>query len=175
MNDQPKNKSISLETSWKNHIIGYVVSILLIPVFGIGFIGLYWVRKRQKRVSYVVSGTKITSRDSKYERNVDLVNIERVHIRQSWIQKKMDVGDIQLFTSASSMTLFGMESPQNLQALIETAIATEKQQLRQQEQTKPREPEYEAGTMDRLDYLTGLWQQGLVSDEDYEKERKHFE
>ncbi|HET6527122.1 MAG TPA: PH domain-containing protein [Balneolaceae bacterium] len=175
MNDQPENKTISLATSWKNHIIGYTVSILLIPVFLVGLIGLYWVRKRQKRVSYEVSDSKITSRDSKYERNVDLVNIEKVHLQQSWIQQKMNVGDLQLFTSASSITLFGMENPQTLKRLIERAVAVEKHQLREQEQTKPREPKYPAGTMDRLDYLTGLWQQGLVSDEDYEKERKHFE
>jgi hypothetical protein len=175
MKDQAKSSSITLETSWKNHIIGYVVFILLIPVFGIGFIGLYWVRKRQKRVSYVVSNTGITSRDSKYERNIDLLNIERLHIHQSWIQKKMDVGDVQLFTSASSITLFGIDDPQNLKALIEKADAVEKQRLREKELTKPREPEYSAGTMDRLDYLTGLWQQGLVSNEDFEKERKHFE
>jgi hypothetical protein len=29
--------------------------------------------------------------------------------------------------------------------------------------------------MERMDYLTGLWQQGLVSDDDFEKEKKHFE
>lgn len=175
MVDQSKAKTISLEPSWKNHIIGYAVSILLIPVFGIGFIGLYWVRKRQTRVSYLASDTKITSRDSKYQRNVDLVNIENVHIQQSWIQRKMDVGDIQLSTSALSITLFGMEHPHNLKILLEKAIAAEKQRHQQKEQTKVREPEYEPGTMDRMDYLTGLWQQGLVSDEDYEKERKHFE
>jgi len=27
----------------------------------------------------------------------------------------------------------------------------------------------------KMDYLTGLWQQGLLSDEDYHNERKHFE
>jgi hypothetical protein len=29
--------------------------------------------------------------------------------------------------------------------------------------------------MDKINYLTGLWQQGLISEEDYKKECKHFE
>lgn len=175
MEKRSQSKSIALEPSWKNHIIGYVVSVLLIPLFGIGFVGLYWVRKRHKRISYEVTDTRIISRDSTYQRNVDLVNVENVQLHQTWVQQKMGVGDLQLSTSVISVTLFGMNNPHHLKAMIEKAIAFEKQRIQQKEQTKPREPKYNPGTMDRMDYLTGLWQQGLVSDEDYEKERKHFE
>lgn len=175
MTDQSQEKTIDLAPSWKNHILGYGISVLLIPVFGIGLIGLYWVRRQQKKYSYTFSDTQITSRDDKYQRNVDLVNIDKIEVEQSWMQKKMGVGNVVLSTSASSMILRGMTDPQNLKGLLDKAISAEKKRNQQKQKTKPEDPDRDPGTMERMDYLTGLWQQGLVSDEDFEKEKKHFE
>lgn len=175
MAHQSDSKSIELTISWKNHLPGYVLSILLIPLFGIGLLGLYWVRKRQQRLSYRVTDTRISARDAKYQRNVDLVSIERVEVRQSWLQEKLEVGDLELHTSASSMTLFGMENPYHLKGMLEKAVAAQKKQQQTGKERERREPEYDPGSMDKIDYLTGLWQQGLMSDEDYKKERRHFE
>ncbi|WP_372638201.1 hypothetical protein [Fodinibius sp.] len=175
MAHQSDSKSIELTISWKNHLPGYVLSILLIPLFGIGLLGLYWVRKRQQRLSYRVTDTRISARDAKYQRNVDLVSIERVEVRQSWLQEKLEVGDLELHTSASSMTLFGMENPYHLKGMLEKAVAAQKKQQQTEKERERREPEYDPGSMDKIDYLTGLWQQGLMSDEDYKKERRHFE
>ena len=175
MSDTSQSKTITLSPSWKNYIAGYILSILLIPVFGIGLVVLYWVRKRHKSNSYLVSDSQISLRDKKYQQNIDLVSIEKVEIKQSWLQQKMGVGDLILSTSATSVTLLGMENPANLQRLLDKAIRAEKEHLQQKKKTEPQKPDFEPGTMDRMDYLTGLWQQGLVSDEDYENERKHFE
>lgn len=175
MEKQSQDKTISLSPSWKNHIVGYVISILLIPFFGIGLATMYWVRKKQKKYSYQFSDTRVTAQDDKFQRNIDLVNIERVKVEQSYIQQKMGVGNVELYTSASSITLRGMENPVDLKEALEKAIYAEKERKEQQEKTKPEEAEYDPGTMERMDYLTGLWQQGLVSDEEYEEERKHFE
>jgi len=175
MENNSPDKTVTLTPSWKNHILGYVISVLLIPVLGIGLLGLYWVYKRQTGYSYLFSDTQISSRDSKYQRNVDLSSIEKVKVQQSWVQEKMGVGDLILHTSASSMTLLGMENPRNLKGLLDKAIKAEHKRLQEQKQTEPKTPDHNPGTMDRMNYLTGLWQQGLVSDEDYENERKHFE
>lgn len=175
MANQSQNKTIALDPSWKNYILGYAISFLLIPFFGLGLVGLYLVRKQQKKYSYTFSDTQISSQDDKYQRNIDLVNIEEVEVQQSWLQSKMEVGNLVLSTSASSMTLVGMEDPAQLKQLLEKAIAAEKKRLQQKEKAKPKDPEYDPGSMDKMDYLTGLWQQGLVSDEDYKKEKKHFE
>ena len=175
MADQTQSKTISLSPSWKNHILGYAISILLIPVLGIGLLGLYWVRKQQKKHAYQFSDTQITSRDEKYQRNIDLVNIDQVELQQSWLQQKMGVGNIVLQTSATSMTLLGMDNPQNIKSVLEKAIYAEKERQKEKTKAAPKEPDHRPGSMDKMDYLTGLWQQGLVSDEDYEEERKHFE
>jgi hypothetical protein len=172
---QSSPKAVTLKPSWKNYFLKYLLSILLIPLFGIGFVVLYWVYKKHNEYSYRVTDTQITSRDEKYQQNIDLVNIEKVEIQQNWLQKKLRVGDLILHASTSSMAVYGMTKPEELKSLLESAIATEKQRNKQKEKSKPKEPKHNPGSMDRMDYLTGLWQQGLVSDEDYEKERKHFE
>ena len=175
MADQTSEKIITLRPSWKNHLLAYTLSVLLIPLFGIGLLGLYWVYKRQKEHKYTFSDTQISSRDNKYQRNIDLVNIESVSVQQSWLQKKVSVGDIKLETTATSMTLRGIADPFALKDTLQKAISVQKERQKEKENTKTQQPDRDPGTMERMDYLTGLWQQGLVSDEDFEKEKKHFE
>lgn len=175
MADQTSQKTVTLQPSWKNHLLGYALSVLFIPLFGIGLVGLYLVYKRQKKYSYTFSDTQISSRDTKYQRNIDLVNIENVSVRQRWLQKKVSVGDIKLKTTATSMTLRGIAHPFALKDKLEKAISIQKERQKEKERTKPKQPDRNPGTMERMDYLTGLWQQGLVSDEDFDKEKKHFE
>ncbi|MGK7370063.1 MAG: hypothetical protein ACNS64_07590 [Candidatus Halalkalibacterium sp. M3_1C_030] len=175
MADHSEEKSYTLTPSWKHYFTGYLLSILTIPVAGIGLIALYFVRKKHKNKKYIITDTQISSADSKYHRNVDLMNIENVEIDQGCLQQKLGIGNLILETSASEMKIEGIEDPENLKEILEKAIYAEFQRQEEKKKTKPREPEYSPGSMDKMEYLTGLWQQGLISDEDYEKERKHFE
>jgi len=168
-------KTYTLTPSWKHYFIGYLLSILTIPLAGIGLIALYFVRKKHKERKYEVTDSQISSIDSKYQKNVDLINIEEVTIEQSWLQAKLDVGTLILETSASKMELIGVENPGQVRQILEKAVQAELQRMEQAQETKAREPEYKPGSIDKMEYLTGLWQQGLISEEDFEKERKHFE
>lgn len=168
-------KSYTLTPSWKHYFTGYLLSIITIPLAGIGLIGLYFVRKKHKSRKYIVTDTQISSVDSKYQRNVDLVNIENIELEESWLQQKLGIGNLSLHTSAAELHISGISNPRELKNLLEKAISAEVHRHKEEEKNKPREPEYSPGSMDKMDYLTGLWQQGLISDEDYEKERKHFE
>jgi hypothetical protein len=175
MADQTSEKTITLQPSWKNHLLGYTLSILFIPLLGIGLVGLYFVYKRQKKYTYTFSDTQISSKDTKYQRNIDLVNIEDVTVQQGWLQQKASVGDVILKTTATSMTLRGITNPFDLKDKLEQAISIQKELQKKKKRTKPKQPDRNPGTMDRMDYLTGLWQQGLVSNDDFDKEKKHFE
>ena len=172
---QDNNRSFSLTPSWKHFFTGYVLSVLTIPLFGLGLVALYFVRKKHRKIHYEITNTQIKRTDDKYAHNVDLINIETIELQKSWLQEKLAIGTLVLHTSASHMKLEGIEEPGKLKELLEQAIQTERKRLQEQQKTKAREPDYQPGSMDRMDYLTGLWQQGLISDEDYQKERKHFE
>lgn len=175
MADQTTEKTITIQPNWKNRLFGYTLSVLLIPLFGIGLLGLYWIYKQQKKYTYTFSDTQISLRDDTYQRNIDLVNIKNVSVRQNWLQKKVSVGDIKLETSAISVTLRGIRNPFALKDTLEQAISIQKKRQKQKQETKPKQPDRDPGTLERMNYLTGLWQQGLVSNEDFDKEKKHFE
>lgn len=175
MNKEPSSKEITLQTNWKQHVIGYVLSLLAVPLFGIGLAAFYWVWKRHHRIRYRITDTHITSIGGRYRRNIDLINIERITVEQSWLQRHLGVGTVVLYTPASRMELTGMGRPQRLRDTIEQAVAYQKEAATKSDFREKPDPKYKPGSMDKMDYLTGLWQQGLLSDEDFDNERKNFE
>lgn len=170
-----KNHSFAISPSWKQFFTGYVLSVITIPVFGLGLIAFYFIRKKHRQITFKIANTHITRVDEKFEHNVDLVNIEKVELQKTWLQRQLGIGTLVLHTSASKMVLEGLEEPKKLKGLLEQAIQTERKRRQEQEKTKAWEPKYQPGSLDKMDYLTGLWQQGLISEDDYENERKHFE
>lgn len=175
MAEESNPNSTTLSPDWKYFFFSYLLSILTIPLAGIGLIALYFVRKKHKNITYEFSDEQIASQNKRYRRNIDLINIETVSIRQSWLNKKFGIGTIILQTSASEMKMVGIENPEEIKVILEKAILAQKELLEKKKANKPREPKFKPGSMDRMEYLTGLWQQGLISDDDFEKERKHFE
>jgi hypothetical protein len=87
----------------------------------------------------------------------------------------LNIGDIHLKANVTELVLTGIENPTSLLEKIDTAIAYQKEQLKANKKITAREPTHDPGTLEKLDYLTGLWQQGLINDEDYDSERKKFE
>lgn len=175
MSTTTSEKSFELQPSWKQFFWAYTLSILAIPLFGIGLIAFYYTRKKHRQIIYKISDLHITRIDDRYEHKVDLVDITNIETRQSWLQKKLHISDLVLQTSASKMVLGGLQEPGRLKNILEQAIEAEKERREQQQKTKDREPDYKPGSMDKINYLTGLWQQGLISEEDYKKECKYFE
>lgn len=175
MAQQQSDRTFKLNPSWKAYFWPYLFSVLAIPIVGIGLIALYFVRKNHKRQVYKISDTQISKADKKYQHNVDLADIDDIELQRSWMQEKLDIGTLVLHTSASKMELIGLEEPQNLLNILEQAVESEKERHKQRQKTQQKKPDYQPGNMERMDYLTGLWQQGLISEEDYEAERKNFE
>lgn len=175
MSQKNTDRTFTIKPSWKQFFWAYVLSVLAIPLFGIGLIALYFVRKNHRQIAYKISNTQIKRVDDKYEHTVDLVDITSIEVQKSRLQEKLHIGTLVLHTSASKMMLEGLEEPNKLQELLEQAIQSELKRQKEQQKTEAREPKYQPGSMDKMEYLTGLWQQGLISDEDYQKERKHFE
>lgn len=168
-------KQISLYPDWKQYLLPYLFAILTIPLFGLGLLILYFVRKKHGAVEYKITDTQISSIGSKYHRNVDLVDIKKVTVVQNWLEQKMQIGTLTLHTSASDMQIVGMKNPRQLKEILEKAIHAELERIKKQQETTPAQPDHAPGSMEKMNYLTGLWQQGLISEEDFDNERKHFE
>jgi len=173
--DGEKTKSITLQTSWKQYFLPYLLSVLAIPLFGIGLIVLYFLRRKHLGMQFEVTDTRISQPGTETGRAVDLVDIEEITVRKNWLQDRLGIGTLVLKTSASEMELPGMRRPEQLKSTIEKAAALQQRQAEKKSYRERPDPDYKPGSMEKMDYLTGLWQQGLLSDEDFDREKRNFE
>ena len=171
------SKSIELKPDWKRWFWGYFFGIILIPFLGIGIAVLWIVHSRRQHIIYNVTDRQIEEQTKKLSQKIDLANVKTLDVEQNWFDKKFGIGDIKLSTETRSITLLGQPKPDKLSDMISSAIKAERKRIEDLNQVRkmPKEEPPSPGTLDKLDYLTGLWQQGLLSDEDYQKEKKHFE
>lgn len=171
-----KERKIDLHPDWRSWFWWYLWGIILIPLLGIGIYIIWRAQKTRKSIRYEIHDRYIFSRDNKYSQRVDLADIKDVKVRQRWTDKKFNTGDLLISSPSSTMELLGIREPEQTAGLIRHAVAAEKKRLSEmQKSTGPDPVNHDPGTLDKLDYLTGLWQQGLISDDDFKQERKHFE
>ena len=170
-----ETKTFTIQPSWKHLFFAYLLSVITIPLAGIGLIALYFTRKKHNSIRYKITDNRITAVDSKYEHNVDLVDIRSVNLTQDWLQTKLGIATLVIHTSASKMKMVGIEDYSQLKSILEQAVEAEKKRHQQRQKTERKKPEHSPGTMDKIEYLTGLWQQGLISEEDYNNERGQLE
>lgn len=169
-------KSIELRPDWKRWFWGYFFGILLIPLAGVGLFVLWKVHNNKNSYVYEVTDRQIRASAENFSQTVDLANIKTLDIEQNWFDKKFNIGDITLITGSRTIKLLGQANPQVLAETITTAIHAERKRIEELNKVKKEPVDHPPpGTIDKLDYLTGLWQQGLISNEDFEKEKQNFE
>jgi hypothetical protein len=163
-------KSITLTPSWKAFFWRYFFGVILTPLL-IGIYLLVKTWKNQKSISYIISDRTITIEDGHISQNIDLVDIRQAEAGE----KKFGVGSVFLKTGGRKIELKGLENPDRISAAIEKAIEAEIKRIESEKQTQPRETKYSPGTMDQLEYLTGLWQQGLIDDSEFEAQKQKLD
>ncbi|MEQ8523101.1 hypothetical protein [Gracilimonas sp.] len=160
-------KSIILTPSWKAFFWRYFFGVILTPVL-IGIYLLWKTWKTQKGISYKITDRKITVVDGHISQNIDLADIRQAVSGE----KSFGVGSVVLKTSGRKIELIGLKNPEAISKSIEKAVEAELKRIEAEKEAKPRESEYDPGSMDRLEYLTGLWQQGLIDDQDFRAEKE---
>jgi hypothetical protein len=168
---QTHSKQKQLAPNWKHFFWRYVAGILLIPVFGLGLVLIWWVRRTQAQFLYTITDDAIQVQDKVYAERVDLENIKQVNVQQRWIDKQTGMGTIELITDGRKLELFGQPNPHQLADTLKEAIAYRRELLKKQQKTKPEKEMPKAGEIERMNYLTGLWQQGLITDEEYQRQQ----
>lgn len=165
---------IRLEPKKSYRFWWYVGGVLLSPLL-IGFYILYKKISELSGTYYKITDRSITAVHPNYTEMVDIENINEVDVHQRWIDKKFGIGTLRLKTNTREVELIGLENPGNLAKMILKAAEMERQRIHEQEKKKTQETKFSPGSMDKLDYLTGLWQQGLITNDEYNQEKRHFE
>lgn len=169
------DKKIILTPSHKSFFWWYLLGIVLVPVFGLGIYIIYRYYRIQQSIKYIITDQSITARDSSVEEKIDLANVENVHVDRRWIDKKLGLGDLEIEAGSRAVRIIGMNSPSRLAEMILSAAAAERKRISDLQKKRAGDEISPPERDDRVDYLTGLWQQGLISEEDFLREKKHFE
>tara|TARA_R100001143_G_scaffold52481_2_gene47663 strand:- start:26447 stop:26965 length:519 start_codon:yes stop_codon:yes gene_type:complete len=168
-------KTIDLKPSYTFQIWWYIIGALLVPLFGIGLIVIYLAYRKQSAITYKIGNQSITKTDRTSSETVNLADIHDINVQQRWIDKKLNTGRLVLITEQKTIDLAGIQNPQSHSDLILQAAKAERIRLKKKKEIRTPPSDNAPISLDRLDYLTGLWQQGLLSDEDFKEEKKHFE
>lgn len=153
----------------------YVLGAILTPFLGIGIILIYTKYKELSTITYKISDREIEAVTPKYSEKTDLANIKNAEVSQSWIDKRFSIGTIQLKTQSKTTELTGIRNPHQIAEMFLQAAEAERQRIQKAKKTnQPDKEPQTAGSIDRLEYLTGLWQQGLMTNEEFKAEKKRM-
>lgn len=168
-------KKIILHPRHSYYTWWYLTGILLIPLFGVGLYLIYRTYSELEQTQYEITDHRIRALTPGYSENIDLAEITSINVKKRSVDRFFSIGTLVLQTSSRTAEMIGMENPERLSNMILQAAESERIRLQELEKPKPRPVESNPGSMERINYLTGLWQQGLISDEDFQNEKRHFE
>lgn len=169
------NKEIILYPSHKAIFWWYLLGIVLVPFFGLGIYLIYRFYKEHKSIHYVITDLEIKAVNSTHTEKVDVINITETRVESNFTDKMLGIGHVIIKTNSRLIKILGQENPDQLSDMILRAAESERKRVSLTKKRSEETTKHNPGSLDKLDYLTGLWQQGLLSDEDYQNERKHFE
>lgn len=108
---------------FRGHPFGFVLSILLIPVAGIGILILlaWWLRCKQTLVRLDASHTLVEEGlFSKSRIELRHSHVRTVHVYQTFGQRIFGVGKVEIYTSGDDpeITVNGMSDPHRIREII---------------------------------------------------------
>lgn len=159
--------STSIKAFKRDRYLGYA----LIPFFGIGFLLIRKINKEIAQSEVHVYNDRIV----KGHVSIPISEIEHVGRVSNERQKRIGLADLTVSSSGETIVFKDIEQAEKLEEALALAIKTEKQKRELAEKAKGYyEDEFKLGGLEHMNSLVGLWQQGLISDEDFREEQKKF-
>lgn len=108
---------------FRNNPVGFILSIILIPAFGLGIIILLVWYLKAKSLKLVVTETEILFEKgllSKDRSELSFSSIRTVKVKQSFFNRILGTGTIELYTAGDSPEIVasGMPEPNRIRDLI---------------------------------------------------------
>ena len=161
-------------------VVASLVPIMMVSVLSMVALGA-WVLvallqyRRLKREQYLVSDHSIQVVTAKDDTTVSLVNITDIISRKYWWLPFTNLGEIEIQANGNSHFLKGIKDALGTAGIIKLAVDAAIAKARQQRRpTTYQPPMHPAGTLEQMNDLVGLWQQGILTDEEYQIEVKRM-
>ncbi|MCG7955299.1 MAG: PH domain-containing protein [Candidatus Thiodiazotropha endolucinida] len=108
---------------FKNNPIGFIVSIILIPVFGIGLVILLVWHLQNKASKLTINDSEILYEKgllSKERSEVNISSVRTTKVKQSFFDRIFGVGAIEIYTAGDSPEIVakGLPDPNRISEII---------------------------------------------------------
>ncbi len=108
---------------FKSNPLGFILALILIPVFGIGLLILAWWYLQTKATLFEIRGNEIlleTGLLSKKRVELALNRVRTVVVSQSFINRIFGVGTIEIYTAGDTpeMVVSGIPDPNHVREII---------------------------------------------------------
>lgn len=108
---------------FKNNPVGFIITILLIPVFGLGLLILLGWYLQNKASKLTVQNNEILYEKgllSKERWEVNVSSVRTTKVKQSFLNRICGVGAIEIYTAGDSpeIVAVGMPDPNKIRELI---------------------------------------------------------
>ena len=166
-------KAVRYETNWKNYYARFITGYALIPLFGLGLLLLKKWKQELKDSATRIFNDRIEHPSG----TLPITQLESVRLEATEKQQKQDLTDVVIKSDSKQITIIGItkQDAQQLEDVLLLAIKAEKDRQRMAARAKlSYSDDYKLGGLEHMNSLVGLWQQGLISDEDFEIEQKKF-
>ncbi len=166
------DKQLILQTNWRYYYSDILWGVMLSPVL-IGLFILFYTYYKISVQTYILFDDRIVDRKSGVTFYIDDIINTRITTSKTGFIKSVD--NLELHTDKDILVLKGIERAYDIQEVINEMI-TKKKEIKDANQKRQRvQVKQDPGSLERLNDLTGLLQEGLISFEDYLQERKKFE
>jgi hypothetical protein len=180
MNGQPLTLNFKyalmnyIVTDWLYYRWRIFAGLLLLPLFGIGAIILLFTRLKMRKSSFRFDSEKIEFLHAE-KSQVLLKQIQEVRVLNYQIVRNVSIADLSIKISDDNVLIIpGLKGTQFIASAIETNIELVRNRIAK-EQVSPITNEIrQPSRLEHMNDLVGLWQQGLISEEDYTSETKKF-
>ena len=143
-----------------------MADLLTLPVFGIGLPFLLYTYLQLRNATYQISAKEVIHG----KLSIPYDSITRVRITEFTVLKNGNIASVIVESGARTITLKGIRDATKVQHIIETAVEAIRREASDKGSREPAANLRQAGQLEQLNDLVGLWQQGLLTDEEYQKE-----
>lgn len=164
-----------LEPDWRYNFVPYTIAILLLPLAGLGILIFAYYARRITGLQYHISNDDITVYKTDGNTRFPIKHIQNIELTQTRAERWFELGTLHLTTNSGTLDIIGISSPHQIKEALEIAIAKEVKWTELDQKARGEYTDIKIGGLQSMDELVGLWQQGLISEDEYNRERKKFE
>lgn len=170
-----KGDTYRINTNWKAWAIDYLKAILMIPLLGYGIYKLLQIKKKQDSIFFEITNDDIAKTVNGKRTAIKLAFINEIKIFETGIDKRLGVARLYISSGDQEILIPGLEQAHTMENILESAVAQEKKRYAHHQELEKKRPTHAPGTLEKMNDLIGMWQQGLLTDEQLAEERKKFE